>query len=481
MADSPVVSATFLAYLVVVLVIGVIAWRRTANLSDYILGGRRLGSWVTAFSAQASDMSGWLLLGLPGYAYLAGLESLWLLMGLLIGTYANWLLVAARLRRATQRYGDSLTLPDYFERRFADRSGLLRIISASFILVFFTFYTSSGLVAGGKLFEAVFGMPYLWAVAAGAGAIVIYTFIGGFLAVSWTDFLQGSLMFLALVFVVVMAWQAVGGWAGTAAALEAGNPALLDPFTAASGETLSLIAVLSLLGWGLGYVGQPHILARFMAARSAEHTIPVARRIAMSWVSVTLVCGTLVGLLGIAYLPEPLVGADSEKVFIYMASALFHPVVAGICLAGILAAVMSTADSQLLVASSAVSEDFYKGLVRKQAEEGELLWVGRLAVIGIAVVAFGFAIDPQSKVLDLVAYAWAGFGAAFGPAIVLSLYWSGMTRNGALAGIVVGGLTVILWRQLSGGIFDLYEIVPGVVFSSLAILLGSFTGQTRAS
>lgn len=481
MADSPVIGATFLAYLVVVLVIGVVAWRRTANLSDYILGGRRLGSWVTALSAQASDMSGWLLLGLPGYAYLAGLESLWLLIGLLIGTYANWLFVAARLRSATERYGDAITLPDYFERRFDDRSGLLRIISAAFILIFFTFYTSSGLVAGGKLFEAVFGMPYLWAVAAGAAAVVAYTFIGGFLAVSWTDFIQGSLMFVALLMVVIMGWAAVSGWPGITAAMEARNPELLDMFSNAAGEPMTMIATASLLGWGLGYVGQPHILARFMAARSATETIPQARRIAMSWVTVTLICGTLVGLIGIAYLPEPLQGADSEKVFIFMASALFNPVVAGICLAGILAAVMSTADSQLLVASSAVSEDFYKGLLRKRAGQGELLWVGRLAVIGIAIVAFGFAMNPDSKVLDLVAYAWAGFGAAFGPAIVLSLYWRRMNRNGALAGIVTGGLTVIVWKQLTGGIFDLYEIVPGVIFATLAILIVSSVGKSRAA
>lgn len=481
MANSPAIGATFLTYLVVVLLIGIVAWRRTANLSDYILGGRRLGSWVTALSAQASDMSGWLLLGLPGYAYLAGLESLWLLVGLMLGTYANWLFVAGRLRSATERYGDSLTLPDYFERRFHDDTGLLRIISAAFILIFFTFYTSSGLVAGGKLFEAVFGLPYLWAVAAGAAAVVAYTFIGGFLAVSWTDFVQGSLMFLALLAVVAMGWIAVAGWPGITAAMEARNPALLDMFTTATGEPLTLIATASLLGWGLGYVGQPHILARFMAARSASATIPQARRIAMIWVTVSLVCATLVGLIGIAYLPETLEGADSEKVFIFMTSALFNPVVAGICLAGILAAVMSTADSQLLVASSAVSEDFYKGLLRKSAGERELLWVGRGAVIAIAIIAFMFALNPQSKVLDLVAYAWAGFGAAFGPAIVMSLYWQRMNRRGALAGIITGGLTVIVWKQLSGGIFDLYEIVPGVLFATLAIILGSQGGHKRVA
>jgi len=471
-SSSAAVSLTFVAYLVVVIVIGLVAWRRTSDLKDYILGGRRLGRWVTALSAQASDMSGWLLLGLPGYAYLAGVESLWLLIGLLTGTYLNWKLTAARLRRATEQFGDSLTLPDYLERRFDDHSGALRLISALFILVFFTFYTSSGLVAGGRLFEEVFGLPYLWAVAAGGAIVVAYTFVGGFLAVSWTDLLQGILMLLALVAVALMGLAVVGGLDGMLAETGRTNPELLNAFTDADGQPLTLIAIVSLLGWGLGYFGQPHVLARFMAADS-EKNIPAARRIAMSWVTVALFAGLLVGMTGAPLLEVPLVGADSEKVFMVMATTLFHPVIAGICLAGILAAVMSTADSQLLVASSAVAEDLYKGIFRRQASEQELLWIGRLAVIGIALIAFALATDPDSKVLDLVAYAWAGFGAAFGPAILLSLYWPGMNRSGAIAGILVGGLTVIAWKQVSGGIFDLYEIVPGVAFSFAAILLVS--------
>jgi len=466
------VTLTFVAYLIVVVVIGLVAWRRTIDLKDYILGGRRLGRWVTALSAQASDMSGWLLLGLPGYAYLAGVESLWLLVGLLTGTYFNWKLTAARLRRATEHYGDSLTLPDYLERRFEDHTGLLRLISAVFILVFFTFYTSSGLVAGGRLFEEVFGLSYLWAVAVGGATVVAYTFVGGFLAVSWTDLLQGILMFLALVAVAVMGIATVGGLDGMVAETRSLNPELLNVFTDAGGQPLTVIAVASLLGWGLGYFGQPHVLARFMAADS-EKNIPASRKIAMTWVSVALFAGMLVGMTGATLLEAPLVGADSEKVFMVMATTLFHPVIAGICLSGILAAVMSTADSQLLVASSAVAEDLYKGMFRRQASEKELLWIGRLAVIAIALIAFALATNPDSKVLDLVAYAWAGFGAAFGPAIFLSLYWSGMTRRGAIAGIVVGGITVIVWKQLSGGIFELYEIVPGVAFSFVAILCAS--------
>ena len=469
---EPAIIITFVVYLAVVLLIGIAAWRRTRNLKDYLLGGRSLGRWVTALSAQASDMSGWLLLGLPGYAYLAGAESAWLLGGLLVGTWANWRLTAAPLRRATEYYGDALTLPDYLERRFEDRSGVLRLLSALFILVFFTVYTSSGLVAGGRLFEEVFGLSYVWAVSAGAFAIVAYTFVGGFLAVSWTDLLQGMLMFVALILVAVLGVGAVGGLSGLAEGLREVDPALLDPFTDVAGEPLTVIAIVSLLGWGLGYFGQPHVLARFMAARSAEH-IPASRRIAMSWVTVALVTGTLVGLSGSLLVEPRLEGADAEKVFMAMTTLMLHPVVAGICLSGILAAVMSTADSQLLVASSALAEDFYRGMLRKQAGAAEVLWAGRLGVVAIAVIAFGLAMDPDSRVLDLVAYAWAGLGAAFGPVILASLYWRGMRRAGAIAGVLAGGVTVIVWKRLEGGLFDLYEIVPGVFAAGLAILIGS--------
>jgi sodium/proline symporter len=465
---GPAVTLTFVTYLLVVLAIGIIAWRSTANLRDYILGGRRLGRWTTALSAQASDMSGWLLLGLPGYAYLAGLESLWLVVGLLTGTWLNWRLTAARLRVATEAYGDALTLPEYLQRRFADPHGLLRLLGAAVVLLFFTFYTASGLVAGGKLFESVFGLPYTWAVAAGAGAVLAYTFIGGFLAVSWTDAFQGMLMLAALVLVAASGLAVVGGLDGLSASLQARNPALLNALTDVGGAPLTLIGVLSLVGWGLGYFGQPHILARFMAVRSSAELV-ASRRIAVAWVSVALAAATLVGLAGAAWLEPPLQGADSEKVFIAMATALLHPVVAGVCLAGILAAVMSTADSQLLVASSAVSEDLYRDLLRRDAGPRELLWIGRFAVIVIAIGAFVLALDPDSKVLDLVAYAWAGFGASFGPTIIASLYWRRMSLAGAYAGVVVGGVTVVAWKALSGGIFDLYEIVPGVVLSALAV------------
>ncbi len=466
------IIASLAVYMAVCLLLGFIAYRRTRTLGDFILGGRGLGSWVTALSAQASDMSGWLLMGLPGLAYLSGFDAVWLAAGLIAGTWANWRFIAARLRARTERLSDSLTLPDYFERRFDDRSRVLRTIAAAFILVFFAFYTSSGFVAAGKLFETLFGLPYVEAMFWGSIVMLAYTFFGGFLAVSWSDVVQGTLMFVALVLVAWMGMAIAGGPAASLDRIAAQHPALLDPFVASGGEALGWIGIASLLGWGLGYAGQPHILARFMAIRQVEE-MHVARRVAMGWVIVVLAAAVVVGLTGLLVLDPPLAGADSEKVFILMSTQFFHPVIAGICLAGILAAVMSTASAQLLVSSSAFAQDFYRGLFRPGAARGELLWVGRGAVLAIAVIAFCLGLDPDSKVLTLVAWAWAGFGAAFGPAIILSLYWEGMTRNGALAGIVVGGLTVIVWPQLEGELFELYELVPGFALSWLAIWLVS--------
>lgn len=466
------IYATFAVYLIAVLALGVVAWRRTGDLADYILGGRTLGRWVTALSTQASAMSGWLLLGLPGFAYLRGAEALWMAGGLLAGTYLNWKLVARRLREATAGLDDSLTLPVYLERRFEDHSGLLRYLSAAFILLFFTAYTASGLAAGGKLFEAVFGWPYLWATAGGTLVVIGYTFLGGFLAVSWTDAIQGTLMWFALLAVAIAGVWAAGGPWDVAGALREADPARLSLWHTPGGGTIGVIGLLSLAGWGLGYFGQPHVMARFMAIRSAAD-VPAALRIAMSWIVVAMLAAVVVGWAGFALVSPPLTGADTEKVFMILTADLLPPVVAGVCLAGILAAVMSTADSQLLVASSAFTEDLYAKLGGVEASQRRLVRVGRLAVAGIALVAFVLAMDPDSRVLDLVAYAWAGLGATFGPAVLLSLYWRGMSRAGALAGIVVGGLTVILWSRLEGGWFDLYELVPGFVFSLAAIILGS--------
>jgi sodium/proline symporter len=465
-----VIVGMFLLYIVGMFAIGIIAYKRTNDLSDYLLGGRRLGAFVTALSAGASDMSGWLLLGLPGYAYACGYEASWLAIGLYVGTYLNWKLVAAPLRRATEALGDSLTLSDYLENRFADGTRLLRVVSAVFILIFFLFYTASGLVAGGKLFTSVFGLPYQWAVVLGVLAIILYTSVGGFIAVCWTDAVQGVLMLLALLAVPGVAIARLGGWAQTTAAMEQVSPNMLTFFTGMDGKPLTAIAIISLLGWGLGYCGQPHILTRFMAI-SSDKELPKARRIAMVWVGFSLLAALVIGMVGVASLPETLKGADSEKVFIVLVESMFHPVPAGVCLAAIMAAIMSTADSQLLVCTSVITEDFYKTFFRRDASQGELIWVSRVSVVVIAGCALLLALNPNNKVLDLVAYAWAGFGAAFGPTLVLSLYWKRMTRSAALAGIISGGLTVIVWKQLSGGIFDLYEIVPGFLLSALIIVV----------
>ncbi|MES9860464.1 MAG: sodium/proline symporter PutP [Candidatus Thiodiazotropha sp. LLP2] len=462
-----VVSLSFFLYMAVVLVIGVIAWRRTRNLSDFVLGGRRLGSWVAALSASASDMSGWLLLGLPGYAYVAGLEAIWIALGLFLGTWFNWRLVAAKLRTASEEAGNALTLPEYLSNRFQDNSGMIRVVSSAFVLLFFLFYTSSGLVAGGKLFEAVFGLPYLWAVGIGALVIILYTAFGGFLAVSWTDLFQGLLMLIALVAIPLFAFDGEGGVDQITAMINEQNSQLLNPFTDSKGDALGVLAIISLMAWGLGYFGQPHILARFKAIQEVGF-VPKARRIAVSWVFIALTASCMTGMIGITLFETPL--DDAEKVFIRLVEVMFHPLVAGICLAAILAAIMSTADSQLLVSSSTFTGDLYR-LVRRKASESELVIVGRLAVVTIAGIAFLLAMDRDNKVLDLVSYAWAGFGAAFGPAVLLSLYWRGMNRWGALAGILTGGFTVIVWKHLEGGLFDLYEIVPGFLLSLMMILI----------
>ncbi|NRB66992.1 MAG: sodium/proline symporter PutP [Vibrio sp.] len=479
MENSFAITTTFIAYLILMLAIGVIAYQRTKNSTDYFLGGRSLGPWPAALSAGASDMSGWLLLGLPGYAYASGIEAFWLAGGLLVGTWLNWLISAKRLRTYSITT-DALTLPEFFSRRFNDNSKLIQVISAFFILLFFLFYTSSGLVAGGKLFETVFGLDYTTAVIIGTVCVVSYTLFGGFLAVSWTDLVQGLLMAAALMIVPIAAME--GGVGQLSADLTNINPQLLTLWNDTKGEPLSAIAIISLVAWGLGYFGQPHILARFKAARSNKD-LTTARRIAVVWTALSMVGAMLVGLVGLIYVTNSGVSIDDgEKIFMLLVNSIFHPVVAGVLLAAILAAIMSTADSQLLVSSSALAEDFYKQLVKKDATSEEIVMVGRIAVVVISIVALILAMTPDSSVLGLVSYAWAGFGAAFGPALILSLYWSRMNRNGALAGIVIGGVTIVVWKQLTGGWFDVYEIVPGIIFSSIAIVVVSLmTGEPEES
>ncbi|RKL69318.1 sodium/proline symporter PutP [Salipaludibacillus neizhouensis] len=470
---------TFIVYLIGLLIIGIIAYRMTSNLSDYVLGGRRLGGGVAALSAGASDLSGWLLLGLPGALYVGGMSEMWIGVGLAVGAYLNWQFIAKRLRQYTEIAGDSITLPDFFENRFRDESKILRVVSALFILLFFAFYTSSGLVGGALLFEASFGLPYIQALWIGAIVIISYTFLGGFLAVSWTDFFQGILMFLAIIIVPIVAIQNMGGWSETITLVGEIDPTLLDAFA-----DMSTIGIISLLAWGLGYFGQPHIITRFMSVKSSKE-IPKARLIGMVWLVLCLLGAMFVGLVGIAYFENftasPL--ADEETVFILFTQVLFNPWVSGFLLAAILSAIMSTIDSQLLVSTSALTEDFYKSILRKTASQSELVWVGRVGVLLIAGIAIALAYNPESSVLELVSYAWAGFGAAFGPLIIMSLFWRRATRNGALAGIIVGGITVIIWSNLGawfgleGGIWSLYEIVPGFVFSLIAIVVFSFLGK----
>lgn len=457
---------TFAIYILLMVGIGFVAWRSIKNLDDYILGGRNLGSFVTALSAGASDMSGWLLLGLPGALFLSGLSESWIAIGLVIGAYCNWKFVAGPLRVYTERSNNALTLPDYFTNRFEDGSRLLRIISAVIILVFFAVYSASGIVAGARLFESVFQVPYEKALWIGAGATILYTLVGGFLAVSWTDTVQATLMIFALILTPVMVILSVGGLEPSMALIEQANPANLDFFKGAS-----FVGVISLMAWGLGYFGQPHILARFMAVDSVK-SIPAARRIGMTWMVLCLFGAMAVGFFGIAYFAQhpaqaAPVAANNERVFIELATLLFNPWIAGILLSAILAAVMSTLSCQLLVCSSALTEDFYKGFIRRNAGQRELVWVGRAAVLLVSLVAIALAANPDSKVLGLVSYAWAGFGAAFGPVVLFSLGWKRMTRNGALAGMLVGAFTVIIWKQM--GWFGLYELVPGFILASIAI------------
>lgn len=478
--ENIIVIITFLVYLAFMLAIGSHFYKRNESLSDYLIGDRQLNKWVTAMSAQASDMSGWLLLGLPGYAYLQGMEACWIAFGLVAGTYLNWRFVALRLRRYTELAGNSITLPDYFSNRFHDPRRLLRVISAVFILIFFLIYTASGFVAGAKLFESVFGLPYHSALIIGVVVIIAYTALGGFMAVSWTDFFQGIIMFFAIIAVPFLAIHVAGGFSASATALRHVTPSYLDLYTNGAGESLGGIAIISLLAWGLGYFGQPHILTRFMAIREPAEIKP-ARQIAMTWVVVSLVCSVLVGLLGRICLPEMLGDTESETIFMILIAKLTHPLVGGILLAAVLAAIMSTADSQLLVTSSALTEDLYRVIIRPQASDRELVWVSRGTVIVVATVACIIALKPGSSVLDLVSYAWAGFGAAFGPLVLLSLYWKRMTYNGAMAGMIGGGLTVLIWKQLSGGVFDLYEMVPGFIVSVVLIVLFSLLDKAPDS
>ena len=472
-AKLPVILA-FVCYLLFMIGIGMYFYGKSRTTDEYFLGGRRLGSWVVSMSAQASDMSGWLLMGLPGAAYLSGISAGWIAIGLAVGTYLNWLFVAKRLRQYTKVAGDAITLPQFLKNRFRDRSGMISVVAAVFILVFFLFYTASGFVSCAKLFSSVFGINYYVALVIGAVVVISYTFAGGFFAVCWTDFFQGMLMFFCVLAVPTIAIQSMGGFTPFLDKVEAFNPNFLSMFVdGATNQPYTLMGIISLVAWGLGYFGQPHILIRFMGIESPA-AIKKSRRIATVWVLISLTAAVLIGVSGRMYLGDILLeGGAQETVYITMVSNIFHVFIGGIFLSAILAAIMSTADSQLLVTASAITEDFYHNKIRPNASPSELMWVSRICVISVALIAVFIATDQDSTVLGLVSYAWAGFGSAFGPLVLCSLFWKRTNKYGAYAGIIVGGLTSIIWAQLSDGIFDLYEIVPGFFFGLIAIVVVS--------
>jgi sodium/proline symporter len=477
-------------YFIVMLGIGLYSFRKSSNdMQSYMLGGRNLSAKVTALSAGASDMSGWMLMGVPGAMYVAGLSSAWISVGLAVGAYLNYILVAPRLRVYTEQAQNAITIPDYFENRFEDKSRILRILASLVIIVFFTLYTSSGVVAGGKLFESSFGLSYELGLYITAGVVVSYTLFGGFLAVSLTDFVQGCIMFVSLVLVPVVVLFELGGLSEAQAQLASSGLYMMDLFVDSStGESVSFLAIVSLLAWGLGYFGQPHIIVRFMAIHDVR-ALKTARRIGMSWMIVSLIGAMMTGLFGFAYiLKTGAVLNDPETIFLYLSQVLFHPLISGFLLAAILAAIMSTISSQLLVTSSSLTGDFYQAFLRRDADQKELVLVGRLSVLLIALVAVALAYDRDSTILTLVSNAWAGFGAAFGPVILFSLYWKEMTKESAISGMLIGALTVLLWTYapitIQGqNLPDLmYAIVPGFLMCSLTILaVSKLTKSPNAS
>lgn len=464
------IALAFILYLVLMMSIGLYYSRRQKNLSSYILGDRQLGPWLTSMSAEASDMSGWMLMGLPGYAYLHGLSAFWTGIGLIVGTWANWVLVSQRLRNYTEVADNSLTIPDYLSNRFEDKKNGLRLICALFIILFFIIYTSSGFVAAGKLFNTIFGIPYLHALLLGAFVVVFYTFLGGFSAVALTDFIQGTMMFFTVLYVPVAATIALGGPMPTLDILSREGSDFFSFFPDSTGISALLVMIVSSLGWGLGYFGQPHILVKFMAIGDPKE-LKKSTRIAMTWVLLSLSFAIAIGVVGKAYLSTPLENANAERVFILMAESLSAPFITGIIWSAILAAIMSTSSSQLLVTSSAVSRDLFQAFLKKDASEKTLIRVSRLSVLLVSAIAVYLGSDPNSYIFSIVSYAWAGFGACFGATVLLSLYWKRMTLKGAYAGVIVGGLTVLIWKHFEW--FGLYELVPGFFFSVAAIVIVS--------
>lgn len=468
--DNVGVLSAFILYLGAMMAIGLYYSNQQKKLSQFILGDRKLGPWVTSMSAEASDMSGWMLMGLPGFAYLNGLSAFWTGFGLIVGTWINWVVTSRRLRHYTEVANNSLTIPDYLSNRFEDNKSGLRFICAIFIIFFFIIYTSSGFVSAGKLFNTILGISYTTSLLIGALVVIFYTFLGGFSAVSMTDFVQGTMMFFTVIYIPVAAVIVMGGPSPTIEALAREGADFFSLFPASMDVISVIILVLSSVGWGLGYFGQPHILVRFMAISNPKE-LKKSTRIAVGWVVLSLLFAIAMGVIGKAYLTTPLENANAERVFIVMAETLSFPFLTGLIWSAILAAIMSSASSQLLVTASAVAKDLYHPFIRKEASDKELLLISRITVLGISACALYLASDPNSYIFSIVSYAWAGFGACFGPTILLSLYWKRMTLKGAYAGIITGGLTVLIWKHFAW--FGLYEIVPGFLFSLIAIYVAS--------
>ena len=496
MTDSVQIMITMICYMLAVIGIG-FAFARRANRSsdDYFLGGRTLGPWVTAMSAEASDMSGWLLMGLPGVAYWCGVaDAAWTAIGLGLGTYINWLITSRRLRRYSEK-ANAITLPEFFSNRFHESGKVIMTIAALFILIFFTVYASSCLVTCGKLFSTLFGFDYVPMMIVGAVFVLLYTIIGGFLAESASDFMQAVVMIIALVIVVTVGCISAGGIDDVLT--NAGQiPGFLDffgiatPVTDANGMqqvvngapqfgeagTYSALSVASCLAWGLGYFGMPQVLLRFMAIRE-ERELTRSRRIATVWVVISLTVAVFIGIMGRQLFPTELTtSSDAENVFILLATRLLPPVIAGLVMAGILAATISSSDSYLLIAASAFAKNIYQGLVKKDASDKQVLWMSRLALLVICAIAIVIALDENSVIFTIVSFAWAGFGATFGPLMLFSLFWKRTNHAGAIAGMIGGGVMVFVWNLLVrplGGLWDIYELLPAFIFSSICIVVVS--------
>ena len=481
----------FILYFVVVLGIGYYFYHRTHSMEDYVLGGRELNPYVSAMSAQASDMSGWLLLGLPGAIFVAGLGEIWIGIGLAIGSYLAWLLVAKRLRVYSEKCGNALTVPEFFSNRFRDEKGYLRLVSSIVILVFFTFYVTSGFVSGGNVFLSIFGgdISYKVAVWITAGIIVVYTFMGGFKAVCWTDFVQALLMLFAIIIVPLAALGHInGGWDSMINIVNS----QVENFTSLGwdgGKPITAVVLVSCLAWGLGYFGMPHIIVRYMAIKNPEE-VKIARRVGTAWIILALIGAALIGMIGRAWaVSNGIVVTNPERIFLeIIGSGMFFTFIAGILYAALMAAVMSTADSQLLVASSAVTNDLYAKYAKGEHSDEKLMWISRGIVIVVALLAAVFAMDENSSIMSLVSFAWSGFGAAFGPIMILALFWKRINAKGALAGMLTGFIVDVVWNTFfnAGGIIPgllkvdwcvwnsgLYELLPAFILALIAAVIVS--------